>query len=182
VQLFILERGYYPKGGGLVEVIAEPSQLSPLEISGEEIGNGIVSCTSNLPDHVAERQAISARNRLHEELGFDPPVIFDRRSGLSTGSSCTAWRGAKGGLALGKRGFPAEKVGLIAADQLIEEVRAGGVVDTHLADQLLIYLAQYGGEYSTGRLTLHAQTMQWLLGEFGFSVGISAEDVVEMRG
>ncbi|MDD1672953.1 MAG: RNA 3'-terminal phosphate cyclase [Methanomicrobiales archaeon] len=181
VDLSILKRGYYPEGGGLVQVTVEPAHLIPLNITSEGIESGIISCSSNLPDHVAERQAFSARKRLEECLGINPPVNLDRRTGLSTGSSCTTWCGTKGGTALGRRGYPAERVGTEAADMLINEVRAGGQVDMHLADQLLIYLALYGGSYTTGSLSLHAQTMHWLLGEFGFDVKIHTNKVVEFE-
>jgi len=180
ISISILQRGYYPKGGGLVKVIVEPSVLTPLHLTETVSDSGIISCSSNLPDHVAERQAASARERLFEELRIDPPVILDRRTGLSTGSSCTVWQGAKGGVSLGIRGLPAEKVGAKAADALIGEIRAGGVVDSHLSDQLLVYLALYGGAFTTGSMTLHTKTMHWLLSEFGYRVSIDEKDVVEM--
>ena len=181
VELSILKRGYYPKGGGLVQATVEPAHLTPLNITAEGTEAGIISCSSNLPDHVVVRQASAARKRLKEDLGINPLVYLDRRTGQSTGSSCTAWCGTKGGIALGRRGYPAESVGTEAADMLINEIRAGGTVDTHLADQLLIYLALYGGSYTTGSLSLHAQTMHWLLGEFGFDVKIRPNKVVEFE-
>ncbi len=180
ITLEIRKRGYYPRGGGEVWVSVEPSSLQPLEVREDVWDAGILSCSQNLPDHVAQRQADAAMNRLQEELEFSPTVHLDRRKGVSTGTSCTVWRGAKGGISLGKPGLPAERVGEAAADALIRQHRAGGLVDTHLADQLILYLAQYGGRYTTSELSLHTKTMLWLMKEFGYTVHTTSGDPVEL--
>ncbi len=180
VTLSIRQRGYYPEGGGRVEGMVEPSNLSPLHLAEWEGDMGIVSCSSNLPGHVTERQAETARARIREVTGTDLPIYIDRRSGVSTGSSCTAWIHSKGGIALGKRGLPAEKVGRMAADGLLEYTRAGGMVDGYLADQLLVYLARYGGSFTVRELSLHARTMCWLLSAFGYHIEIHEDDLVEV--
>jgi RNA 3'-terminal phosphate cyclase (ATP) len=180
IKISILKRGYYPQGGGLVRVVVEPSEMTPLHLKEGENKQGIISCSSNLPDHVAMRQAESARTRLSETLDIDPPIYLDRRSGVSTGSSCTAWFGLKGGIALGKRDLPAERVGEMAADELITAVTTAGMVDRYLADQLLIYVAQFQGSYTVGELSLHTRTMHWLLSEFGFHVRITEGETVEV--
>ncbi len=171
IRIDVLQRGYYPQGGGRVTVHVEPSRLSPIVITDEEPSCGIVSCSSNLPEHVTERQASTARRMLAAAFDREFPVVLDPRTGgPSIGSSVTAWAGAKGGSALGARGVPAERVGEAAARRLADECRRPGIVDVNLSDQLLVYLAEYGGCYSTHRLSLHAETMCWLLGEFGYDV------------
>jgi RNA 3'-terminal phosphate cyclase (ATP) len=172
VGVEVHQRGYYPAGGGTVRIVVGRSALSPLELPPEQ-SRGIVSCSSNLPEHVAARQAASAADRLTRYTGLDYPVTFDRRSGPSTGTSCTVWHGSKGGVALGRRGLPAEEVGHTAADALIEELELPGDADRHMADQLMMYAALYGGHFTTSRLTLHSQTMCWLLERFGLSLKIT---------
>ncbi|WP_292394660.1 RNA 3'-terminal phosphate cyclase [Methanoculleus sp. UBA303] len=181
IAIEVLERGYYPRGGGRVCVRVEPSRPGPVVIpEGEGRGCGIASCSAGLPAHVVERQAGAARDLLEEELSLSCTATLDaRRGGASTGSSITVWSGAKGAVALGKRGLPAEEVGRTAARALARECRSPGTVDVHLADQLLIYLACYGGEYSTHTLSMHARTACWILSEFGYPVGCRANDVVE---
>lgn len=182
ITLIIRHRGYYPRGGGEVQVVVEPSLLKPIAISEYDPPNlGICSASSNLPDHVTERQAVAAKKRLHEELKIYAPVQLDRRNEVSTGSSCTTWFGAKGSTALGRRGLPAETVGETAADGLVEAIRAGGSVDGHLSDQLLIYLVQNGGNYTTSAVTTHTETMAWLLEQFGFEVAFHHNHEVEVR-
>jgi RNA 3'-terminal phosphate cyclase (ATP) len=97
-------------------------------------------------------------------------VIDLREVGPSTGSSITCWIGLKAGSAIGRQGLRAERVGRTAADALLAEHARPGEVDRHLADQLLIYLARYGGAYTATARTRHAETVCWLLGTFGLSV------------
>lgn len=180
IRTEILKRGYYPEGGGEVRVSVEPSRLSPIALPDDPPGScGIVSCSSNLPDHVAERQAAAAQRLLSGRLGAPCEVRLDRRREASTGSSCTVWAGAKGGIGLGKRGLPADRVGEMAARALLDEVSRGGQVDTHLADQLLIFLALAGGRFTAPACSLHAATMCWLLERFGYRVHSRTNGVVE---
>ena len=179
IEVEVLQRGYYPRGGGQVRIRVAPATLSRFTGVGGSGSAGICSCSSGLPPHVAERQAAAALRLLSPVFGPDFNAVLDQRDGPSTGSSVTAWMGAKGGIALGKRGLPAEKVGEAAARQLIDEIERPGMVDVHLSDQLLVYLAQYGGCYSTHTLSPHAATVCWLLEQFGFPVEIRRGEVVE---
>jgi RNA 3'-terminal phosphate cyclase (ATP) len=180
IRTEILKRGYYPEGGGEVRVTVEASRLTPLAFSdGKPESCGIISCSSNLPDHVAERQAEAARRLLAGRLGVPCEVRLDRRKGASAGSSCTAWAGAKGACSFGKRGLPADRVGEMAARALLDEFAKGGQVDTHLADQLLVFLALSGGRYTAPACSLHAATMCWLLERFGYRVHSRTNGVVE---
>lgn len=180
IEITVLERGYYPRGGGRVHVRVEPSRPAPIAIpEGKERDCGIVSCSGGLPAHVAERQAAAAREHLNRELNLPCTTALDpRKGGMSVGSSITAWSGAKGAVALGRRGLPAEEVGRTAARALAEECRNPGTVDVHLADQLLVYLALYGGEYSTHTLSMHAKTASSLLSEFGYAIRCEKNDTV----
>ena len=180
IRTEILKRGYYPEGGGEVRVTVGPSKIAPIAFPEEKPGPcGIISCSSNLPDHVAERQAAAAGKLLAARLGAPCEVRIDRRQGVSTGSSCTAWVGAKGGIGLGKRGLPADRVGEMAARALLDEAGRGGQVDSHLADQLLIFLALAGGRFTAPACSLHAATMCWLLERFGYQVHSRTNGVVE---
>jgi len=180
IRTEILKRGYYPEGGGEVRVTVEASRLSPIAFrDGKPGACGIVSCSSNLPNHVAERQAAAAGKVLDGRMGVPCEARLDRRKGVSTGSSCTVWAGARGAVSLGKRGLPAERVGETAARCLLDEAARGGQVDSHLADQLLIFLALSGGRFTASACSLHAATMCWLLERFGYRVHSRNEGLVE---
>jgi RNA 3'-terminal phosphate cyclase len=45
-----------------------------------------------------------------------------------------------------------------------------GETDLHMSDQLLPYLALYGGSFSTCRVSSHARTMCQLLWQFGYEI------------
>lgn len=178
IDITVFERGYYPRGGGRVHVRVEPSRPGAITIP-DEGDCGIVSCSAGLPAHVVERQAAAARELLEREAGLSCTAALDHREGgTGVGSSVTAWSGAKGAIALGRRGVPAEEVGRTAARALAEECRGPGTVDIHLADQLLVYLALYGGEYSTHTLSMHAATACSLLSEFGHEIRCREDDTV----
>ncbi|MDD1656139.1 MAG: RNA 3'-terminal phosphate cyclase [Methanomicrobiales archaeon] len=177
----IRRRGYYPQGGGEVAVEVAPSRLRPLDLSAGTTPRtcGIVSCSSGLPAHVAERQARAAGTVIRGETDIPCTARCERQDGHSTGSSCTVWSGPRGACALGRRGFPAEKVGEAAARGLVEAIQSGAEVDRHLSDQLLVYLALAGGSFTAPAPTLHVRTMHWLLAEFGYDVRCREGRIVE---
>lgn len=178
ITIDIMRRGYYPGGGGRVRITAESIPPSPIRI-GRTGSSGIRSCSTNLPFHVAERQAASAQAFLAGKTGEVYPVSIQRSEGPGPGSSCTVWKGSQGSCAIGKRGLPAEDVGMMAASGLITGIEQGGDVDLHLSDQLLFYLARAGGSYTAFRFTLHAKTLCWLLSLFGMPLEIRETGMVE---
>jgi len=180
ISLDVIRRGYFPRGGGEVRVSARPSRLSPLspDNTRERDFCGVVSCSAGLPDHVTERQARAASLALLRATGRHFPVERDARPGPGTGSSVTAWLGWMGGIGIGRPGYPAENVGKDAATALVEEFSAGGLVDSHLADQLLVYCARAGGSFTSHACTLHARTMCWLLALFGHPIRVTEGDLV----
>jgi RNA 3'-terminal phosphate cyclase (ATP) len=186
VSLDVLQRGYYPKGQGEVLLQVEPaklkaSHLESLDYCGQIIHNQIVqnqqinpstqsmvqgvSHCSNLPEHVAVRQAESAKQAL-TQAGFSANIYHEAVRLPSLGSGITLWCGYKGANSLGERGVLAEKVGRRAAEELIMELASPAAVDAHLADQLIPYLALAGGSYTVREISLHAKTNIWTAAHF----------------
>lgn len=160
------EHGYYPKGGGKVSAYFKPCRLQGFHFLKEEEEIKGISHASNLPTHVPLRQAEAASIRLME-AGYQSQIETQSFEAFSTGSGITLWTGYIGGSALGKRGLPAEKVGKSAADEIIPELRAGASVDTHLADQLIPYMALAGdSSYTVRELSLHTATNIWITEQF----------------
>ncbi|MDQ1313842.1 RNA 3'-terminal phosphate cyclase [Methanothrix sp.] len=178
-SLKLEKRGYYPQGQGKVVCHIEPSELQAahLEILGgknaardrSKTGISGISHCSNLPEHVAKRQADAAAGAL-QEAGFEANIAQEILRLPSTGSGITLWSDSPGAYigasSLGKRGLPAEKVGKIAAEGLAQELASGTSVDVHLADQLIPYLALAGGSYSTREISLHTSTNIWTAEQF----------------
>ena len=192
----LYKRGYYPRGGGRVTTIIHPSALRSVELGkgkemdtnneigkenknekekeiGSEMGKKKEPCTvsgishsSNLPPHVARRQADAAAAAL-EKAGYSSSIDTRLSNFPSTGSGITLWCGYTGGSALGKRGLPAEKVGKAAAREIITELGSGAVVDVHLADQLIPYIGLAGGgSFTVREVSGHTRTNIWVVEQF----------------
>lgn len=200
-RLRVYRRGFYPRGGGEVEVQTQPSRkLKPLML--QELGRilevrGLVySC--RLPGHIADRMASSASERLRR-AGLDP--VFEKEvlqpgnpkcsldPGCGVVLSVKHTHGSFGVDNLGVKGKRAELVGSEAAEQLIELVKGGYPVDRHLCDQLIIWVALADGvsRIKTVELTLHALTCveltKTILGaEFKVEGDLGMPAVIECRG
>ncbi len=170
-ELKILREGFYPKGGGIVEVQISPiEELKPITAEAPERVERVrgISVCGRLPSHIAERQARSAEAVLRE-AGYEAEVGYRVAGGseapLSPGSYISLWAEARpksflGADSLGKRGKPAERVGAEAAESLVEQLKMGAGVDLHTADNLILWCSLARGEsvFTTSRLTLHTET------------------------
>ena len=172
-EIEVKRRGHYPKGGGLVtgrvERWEERKPLVALEWKHIERFAGISHAT-NLPAHVAERQAKAAEERLRNL--YSVPVEIEREvsRSLGPGSGIVVWAETDSlrlaGDALGKRGKPAEVVGREAAEELIEQLTPRKAVDRFLGDQLIPFLAFAGGEIGVAEITNHLITNVWVVEQF----------------
>ena len=167
----LIKRGFYPRGGGLINVLTEPiDELRPIDIVNMGTVQGIrgISHSRNLPTHIVERQANAAK-RSCSRAGFQTTsFVCDACQGIkspSTGSGVVLWAetstgGKLAGDSLGAPGKPAERVGEEAAAKLLSQLSIGAPIDTHLSDQLVIWLALAKGRsrIKTTMLTLHTVT------------------------
>jgi RNA 3'-terminal phosphate cyclase (ATP) len=163
-KMNIIRRGYYPRGGGAVKVKINPvKELKPLKLIDLEVDKikGI-SHASKLPEHVAVRQAESAE-KLLKENGFSAEIeIQHSKNTLGPGSGITLWSEGNsrvGGSAIGERGLRAEKVGKIAAEELLYHISRNAAIDKYMGDQIIPYMAiAKNSEVKTAELTLHTIT------------------------
>jgi RNA 3'-terminal phosphate cyclase (ATP) len=178
--------GWYPEGGGRIVVGIEPvgkfTSVTAV-LRGGLKGIFGVSCSSNLPDHVAERQVSGI-------LGVLPHAKVDiiRGDARSPGTWVGLWsefeNGICGASALGARGKKAEAVGAEAAKGLAALLTGTCCVDEHLADQAMIYAALASGEtaISIPRETEHIKTNSGVIRKF-VDAGIEVVDgVMKIRG
>ena len=175
VDIDLIRRGYYPRGGGQIVVSVEPGLLQPLraETAGavEEI-SGLVH-VANLPPHIAGRMTDTATRLLSDiaPVRIDQQLT-DKEHAIGSGGAIVLWtRGAPavmGGAEVAQRGVPAEQIAETAARPLRDDIRAGATLDLHAGDQLLIYcaLARGPSRFLVRSVTSHAQTALWLLRQF----------------
>jgi RNA 3'-terminal phosphate cyclase (ATP) len=163
-----LERwGWYPRGGGEVRLSLAPGPALTgvaWQTPPEPASFRALSAASRLPEHVARRQAA----HLMERLGPELPVETVAAGGLDPGSLVHLWGPGAGCDALGARGKPAEQVADEAADAYLTFRRRQAALDPHLADQIVLYLAQARGpsSFSTSEITSHLLTNLWVIEQF----------------
>lgn len=178
IELELIRRGHYPKGGGEVILSVSPTKgLKPLRaVERGRAGEirGISHCT-NLPHHIAQRQAAAAERLLRREGHSNIRVTIEAGTNPKggPGSGIVLWAGGEAGIrigadALGARERRAEEVGEIAARNLIEELKPGMAIDSHLADMIIPLAALADGESRLGisKITKHSETMMWLCTQF----------------
>ena len=173
-DLAIRRWGFYPKGGGEIEAIitaASPEVAVALDEPFYLEGLSGISASSRLPEHVRLRQARQLEIRC-QRAGIRAEVAVMEVAALSPGSFaflCAHGHSSAAGFSsLGERGKPAERVADEAADGMLSFLASKAALDTHLADQLLIYLAMIPGShgFTVAAVTEHLLTNAWLIEQF----------------
>lgn len=170
-------RGYYPRGGGEVEVelnvLKDDVPEVEFEIFSEpEAIKGIINITGlnrSIADRIKQAalaglpRGLSDLTSIEIELNANGPS-----QGVGIVLAVTDGNVTLGADALGERGKPAEAVGSEAAKALAGEMKGRAGVDLHASDQLLAYLcmARPGSYYTAKDLTDHAKTNLWTIGLF----------------
>jgi len=188
-RIELIQRGHYPRGGGILKAEIFPvKKLYPLKILKPEIDSikGISHAT-NLPPHVAKRQALAAEKIL-AKTGYEVDIAVEHTSNdLSSGSGIVVWAQGNtriGGNALGERGKSAEKVGEEAAKNLMYSLERKATLDNYMGDQIIPYMALAGDScFKIPTLSSHActniQIVKKITGKT-FMVHPSREGVVEI--
>lgn len=176
IKLELIKRGYYPKGGGEVTVsIKGRNKLYPIDLIEQgrvERIEGISHSHKELKKRsVSERQKDSAIDILKKRFNCPIDIVCEYSDSLSLGSGIVLWartdsQAIIGADSMGEKGKPAEDIGREAAEKLIGEIDSGSPVDSHLADNLIIWLALAGGKIKVSSLSLHTQTNIWITEKF----------------
>jgi RNA 3'-phosphate cyclase len=176
IDLELLQRGFYPRGGGLLNAKIKPvEKLKPLNLHDLEFDTlkGI-SYSNKLPNHVTVRQAESAK-KLLQNAGYEVEIEIDS-SGDSwgPGSGLVLWSEFKGrniprvgSSSLGEPGKRAEIVGKEAANDLLSFLSSGAPLDKYMGDQIIPYMAIAGlSSVKISELTNHTLTNIYAAGKF----------------
>ena len=174
-RLEVVQRGYYPRGGGEVQLTVQPARLDGLALDApgpiQELGG--VLHVANLPGHILERMEHTVRARLAR---FGVPSLtselLGRDRAVGPGGAVVLWARTAhtllGGGAVAQRGVPAEAIAGQAAQALATELDAGVTLDVHAGDQLLVYLAlaHAPAHFTVREFSSHARTSAWLIEQF----------------
>ncbi|MGH9944621.1 MAG: RNA 3'-terminal phosphate cyclase, partial [Pyrinomonadaceae bacterium] len=183
VSLELARYGFYPPGGGRLEVLVEPaSRLERLDLLEPQKvrARRATALVVNLPPGIAEREVAVLRQTLG--WGEDECQIETSTNAISPGNVVTL-EIESGQLtelfsAIGQRGVRAEEVAASAAKEALNYLDAGAPVGEHLADQLLLPLAlAAGGSYLTGPLSPHTTTNIEVIRKFlSVEIGVTQVD------
>jgi RNA 3'-terminal phosphate cyclase (ATP) len=168
-----LERyGFYPAGGGKINVTVEPAaSLSTIELMerGMIISRSVRAIVARLPRHIGERELKVVREKLSWEQSclYIVEVKNSRGPGNALIIQIASENITEIFTSFGRRGVLAEEVADQAVLQAQEYLDATVPVGKHLADQLLIPLAlSGGGSFRTLPLSLHGTTNLHVLKHF----------------
>ena len=189
IKINKIVRGYYPEGGGYVEIEVKPiKKLKSIQIDKFEKFSKVqgISYSTNLPENVAERQKKSARGIIYRE-GIVPSIKLQVEKDAShrIGSGIFLFSRDKNSLigdgALGAKGKRAEEVGEEAAKLFLEKCSEG--FDCHMSDQIVPYMALADGASSIfTKKTSHLETNISILEIFYNIKFLWKDDRLEVEG
>jgi len=174
VDMKLDKAGYYPRGGGKIIGIINPTEnINGIELleRGKLIHIRGISAVSNLPRKIAERQ----RNRVVRRLGSRYPLNDIRIAKVPSSNKGTflmliaEFENSQACfVGLGAPGKPSESVADEAIDPLVDFILSGGVVDPFMGDQLLLPLvfAKSHSSFRTSAITQHLLTNSAIVRKF----------------
>jgi RNA 3'-terminal phosphate cyclase (ATP) len=175
VKMEILMRGFYPIGGGTLDVTVEPlrTPLRPFRIEkrGELKQLSIVSMAAHLPLSIAKRQLDRAMARLAEHE-FEARGESLEVESPGKGTFCfilAAFENVRAGFSsLGEIGKRAENVADEAVEAFLRFWSGRGALDRHLSDQVALPMALADGEseVTVSKVTEHLKTNIWVIEQF----------------
>ncbi len=185
VALELKRPGFFPAGGGRFHAKVEPAaKLSPNNLL--ERGSIRSRCariwTSELPEHVAERELTIVREQLRWQA--DECSVQNVPQPVGPGNAVALEIAADQVTAVftafGERGRPSEEVAKSAVEATRAWIQADVPVDEYLADQLLVPMALAGaGTFRTTNPSLHTTTNAQIIRRF-LPVPIRIEQATEL--
>lgn len=155
LSLEIRKHGYYPRGGGEIniEINSTTKPIPAIELldRGDLVRVEGKAFAAGLPKAVAVGMKNAASSFLQRK-GIDPSIIDieavreSPADAVGSGSGIVLWATTTngcvlGGSSVGKKGIDTNEVGVEAAEELWRGLEKGGCVDEHLQDQMILFLA-----------------------------------------
>lgn len=171
-QIDVKRHGFFPAGGGRVDVRVEPcAALAPLDLvaRGDVRGVRATALVSGLPVDIARRELDVAARRLGVKR--DAQSLVDVTPALGPGNvflvAVDCEHVTEVFVGFGERGLAAETVAERVCREASRYIDADVAAGAHLADQLLLPLALAGsGSFTTLAPTDHATTNAALIEKF----------------
>ncbi|WP_447765131.1 RNA 3'-terminal phosphate cyclase [Sphingopyxis panaciterrae] len=168
----LVRHGFFPRGGGRIEVDIAPAPLRPIECIDRGAARAVsaTAVIAGIPFDIADRELKVARKTLAEwpdnafttrqlpaEQGPGNALLieaeFDQVTEVMSG--------------FGKLGVPAERLAQTAAKRMAGYLASGAFAGPYLQDQLLLPMAfARGGAFTTVKLSEHTRTAASLIERF----------------
>lgn len=171
VEARLIRHGFYPRGGGRIEVDITPAPLTPIECvdRGALRERSVTALFAALPFEIADREIAAARKaldwpeesfavrQLPEEQGPGNIVLieaaFEHVTEIVSG--------------FGQLGVPAERVAKMAAGRMAGYLASNAFAGPYLQDQLLLPFALAGGGvFTTVKPSQHSLTARDVIERF----------------
>lgn len=172
VSATLVRHGFYPAGGGRIEVEIEPApKLGRIELveRGEALGVEAVAMVAALPGEIAVREL----QQVEKLLGWpeESRQIRQLADGVGPGNALLLEARfehvTEVVTGFGKLGVSAELVGQHAARRMAGYLESSAAVGPYLADQLLLPMALAGGgSFTTVKPTQHSLTAADIIARF----------------
>jgi RNA 3'-terminal phosphate cyclase (ATP) len=164
VSARLVRHGFYPRGGGRIEVEIEPAPLQPIECLDRGAAQGVDGCVrfAGLDEAVAQRLL----NRARTDLPAWPPLAIDQQRlpddqgpGIILMLAAAYEQVTEVVSAFGRIGVPAERLGKMAAARMGGYQAGTAFAGPYLADQLVLPFALAGGgRFTTVKPSQHLLT------------------------
>ena len=178
IRLSIDSYGFYPRGGGRIHADIFPAgKVTPLQLTGRGRLLGFFghSGVGNLPIAIAKRQRNAFLNKaltVAKELTDSPEIalleVTTPGKGTFIDIAARFEHSIAGFTGLGAIGKRAEDVGEEAAADFIKYYKTGAALDSHMADQIVLYLSLCSQEssFTASAISSHLTTNLWAIGLF----------------
>lgn len=174
IELNIQKHGWYPKGGAKVKCIISPPNNKLKSVNITELGNidaifGDIIITNQLRQNrndIVERIRKSVKRHLKKHVSIETNLKHSWVISTSPGVGLSLWAESEtgaiisSGTFLGERKLSSEKLGTLAADEILKYIKNDIPVDNYLSDQLIPLMAQINGpsRIKVLEITNHART------------------------
>jgi RNA 3'-terminal phosphate cyclase (ATP)/RNA 3'-terminal phosphate cyclase (GTP) len=174
IAMEVQKHGWYPKGGARVHCIISPPKEKLKSVELTELGNiesvfGEIIITDQLRqnrNNIVERTRKSIKRQLKKYVKAEITIKHAWVKSNSSGVGLSLWAesdsGAiiSSGTILGEKKLSSEKLGILAADELIKYIKNDIPVDNYLSDQLIPLMAQIKdpSRIKVLEVTKHART------------------------
>lgn len=192
VSARLVRHGFFPRGGGRIEVEIDPAPLRPIDCleRGDLKNVAAMTLYTSLPGEIAVRANKAARKELSdwaEDAFAVRELPADEGPGLAVLVEAQFENVTEVVSGFGKLGVPAEQIGRTCGKRMAGYIASGAFTGPFLQDQLLLPFAMAGGgSFTSVKLSQHTRTAAQLIERFTgrtVRVGAAAEHphLVEIR-